>query len=70
MSQIEIANGFNPLDRGNSNQISATSKLFKDVYNTTCFNPLDRGNSNQIWENYDSVTIDKVLFQSPRSGKF
>ena len=38
--------GFNPLDRGNSNQI---------IYETVCcpikldsFNPLDRGNSNQM----------------------
>ena len=38
---------FNPLDRGNSNQILQQVQLPRVEF---CFNPLDRGNSNQIYE--------------------
>ena len=38
---------FNPLDRGNSNQIR-NSKSLVVKRRRLSFNPLDRGNSNQI----------------------
>ena len=34
------------------------------------FNPLERGNSNQILSNWDTSSQKKLLFQSPRTGKF
>ena len=45
---IGLQSRFNPLDRGNSNQIRAmrAGEMEGDQYR--CFNPLDRGNSNQI----------------------
>ena len=40
---------FNPLDRGNSNQISTNHRpQWRLVLASMGFNPLDRGNSNQI----------------------
>ena len=36
---------FNPLDRGNLNQIGDN---LSDPVRCDCFNPLDRGNLNQI----------------------
>ena len=68
---IGLQSRFNPLDRGNSNQIRAmrAGEMEGDQYR--CFNPLDRGNSNQIF--YEGRILAKVSilpFQSPRSGKF
>ena len=37
---------FNPLDRGNSNQMLRRQAYFSSM--DSCFNPLDRGNSNQM----------------------
>ena len=61
---------FNPLDRGNLNQINRRAK-HKKAYKTICFNPLDRGNLNQIEESLKAglEAMDRG-FQSPRSGKF
>ena len=39
--------GFNPLDRGNLNQIQSSEHAAK-VGEYVSFNPLDRGNLNQI----------------------
>ena len=39
---------FNPLDRGNSNQIASQDQGAYDDGGVYGFNPLDRGNSNQI----------------------
>ena len=39
---------FNPLERGNSNQILAAVTAGDGNVFSTCFNPLERGNSNQI----------------------
>ena len=44
---MEILIGFNPLDRGNSNQIMMRIGMTLTPLNLS-FNPLDRGNSNQI----------------------
>ena len=48
MLNIRQRNRFNPLDRGDANQIRAmrAGEMEGDQYR--CFNPLDRGNSNQI----------------------
>ena len=62
---------FNPLERGNSNQIRRTCwpkrrPAFKS------FNPLERGNSNQMRRAqpcYPNLGVDPG-FQSPRTGKF
>ena len=42
-----LSDGFNPLDRGNLNQISCLTSVAV-LSLTMCFNPLDRGNLNQI----------------------
>ena len=41
--------GFNPLDRGNLNQIKSPTYVWKAPFDMAIsFNPLDRGNLNQI----------------------
>ena len=45
-SQPAQERGFNPLDRGNLNQIDNGIVYPKD--GVECFNPLDRGNLNQM----------------------
>ncbi len=66
----EYSSSFNPLDRGNSNQIRTFMKKAEELLKG--FNPLDRGNSNQIIE----AEIKEFpqgyngKFQSPKSGKF
>ena len=57
---------FNPLDRGNLNQIIYSKQI--EIF-ISRFNPLDRGNLNQI---SSGLTSNQVIdmFQSPRSGKF
>ena len=68
-SEFKRSSRFNPLDRGNSNQMNEFDT--SEFKRSSRFNPLDRGNSNQIThivrkgENYG-----KKAFQSPRSGKF
>ena len=42
-----VANRFNPLDRGNSNQTCRSYRSDLGLGQVGCFNPLDRGNSNQ-----------------------
>ena len=59
--------GFNPLERGNSNQIEYDGSEWWVL--RTCFNPLERGNSNQIIESIQQI-IPTFVFQSPRTGKF
>ena len=46
---------FNPLDRGNSNQIEAS--LIAYSKGLDCFNPLDRGNSNQMAKEVDNAKL-------------
>ena len=66
----EVSGGFNPLDRGNLNQISRKRQK-KTLRLQSSFNPLDRGNLNQITkESVEEVAEDIASFQSPRSGKF
>ena len=64
---------FNPLDRGNSNQMlwQAYHHRRKEI-EVFRFNPLDRGNSNQMWfANWSGLENGEYqMFQSPRSGKF
>ena len=61
---------FNPLDRGNSNQISMYWVWVNEYY-LMGFNPLDRGNSNQMHcADHVCAAHNSVSFQSPRSGKF
>ena len=59
---------FNPLDRGNSNQM-ISNRTVAYLNNKICFNPLDRGNSNQII-GINASSEFSIEFQSPRSGKF
>ena len=42
-----MAESFNPLDRGNLNQIKLMI-LPLVLWKRSCFNPLDRGNLNQM----------------------
>ena len=58
---------FNPLDRGNLNQIQQRYNIENQ---RKCFNPLDRGNLNQIIDGEDEQVVAASEFQSPRSGKF
>ena len=60
---------FNPLDRGNSNQMMDFI-LPIGFWSLTRFNPLDRGNSNQILALVEKFMKKVSEFQSPRSGKF
>ena len=61
---------FNPLDRGNLNQILTT--LRTQVESLFGFNPLDRGNLNQMRSMMEANggQVGNNRFQSPRSGKF
>ena len=48
-SECDADESFNPLDRGNLNQINLQGECYAiKVYNVQSFNPLDRGNLNQI----------------------
>ena len=61
---------FNPLDRGNLNQMRKLGIMLSVTSGTQCFNPLDRGNLNQM-QNTEPCGHGMLLrFQSPRSGKF
>ena len=61
---------FNPLDRGNLNQI-AICAFNKEKSYPASFNPLDRGNLNQIiLGGRNNAHNYEIKFQSPRSGKF
>ena len=60
---------FNPLDRGNSNQMLGDRDFSFNAI-IPRFNPLDRGNSNQIWSMENWGVKWDASFQSPRSGKF
>ena len=60
---------FNPLDRGNLNQIQTQIEQWETLIWIVSFNPLDRGNLNQIIFLFIVPTMS-FWFQSPRSGKF
>ena len=66
-STVYQTSSFNPLDRGNLNQIPYQ---LADTILSRSFNPLDRGNLNQIPEP-PRVELPRIeVFQSPRAGKF
>ena len=60
--------GFNPLDRGNLNQI--LTKAARLRAGTWSFNPLNRGNLNQMSMDARFEAQVAEMFQSPKSGKF
>ena len=60
---------FNPLDRGNLNQMKTISRIVP-YRALASFNPLDRGNLNQILGRSAEQGGLDTWFQSPKSGKF
>ena len=62
---------FNPLNRGNLNQIVFKDHLKAAEISESGFNPLNRRNLNQIrWRRIRSSLYGPNMFQSPKSGKF
>ena len=54
---------FNPLDRGNSNQMNKDAEILISAFK--CFNPLDRGNSNQILSPKNLTIKTKLIRFNP-----
>ena len=50
---------FNPLDRGNLNQIAFDEEKHHEIFR---FNPLDRGNLNQIRLNKSKINYKEISF--------